>query len=159
MTDATPRHYAVLPRSAKSVWFLGQALELKITSVQTGGAYAVTEATAAPGFRAAPHRHHREDESVYVLDGELQFTIDGDHITGPAGTFVHIPREATHAWTNRGPTPARLLTIYTPGGFEGIFEDLGEPIIGQASGPSRPPDLDALRGRAPAYGLEILKPR
>ena len=50
------------------MWFLGQPLEIKVTGEQTGGAYAVTEAIAAPGFGPAPHIHRREAEGVYVIE-------------------------------------------------------------------------------------------
>jgi quercetin dioxygenase-like cupin family protein len=139
----------------RAVWFLGQPIELKVTGEQTGGAYAVTESSAAPGFGPAPHIHRREAEGVYVIEGELRFTIDGRQIEGPAGTFVHVPEGATHSWTNVGTEPAKVLTLYTPAGFEKLFESLGEPIIDPDAGPTKPFDPARLREAGHAYGLEI----
>ncbi len=57
---------------------LGELLIYKIPSQQTGGAYALFEATANPGAGPPPHVHHREDEAFYVLEGEYQFLVGGE---------------------------------------------------------------------------------
>jgi quercetin dioxygenase-like cupin family protein len=152
---ATAEPLAVPPGDAKAVWFLGQPLEIKITGEQTAGAYAATEANVAPGFGPAPHIHHREDEAVYVLDGELLFTIDGEELRAPTGTLVHIPKGLVHTWKNIGTTPCKSLTIYTPAGFEKLFEALGEQITDRQAGPSTQLDPHTLRERGTSYGLEL----
>ena len=155
MTQSSSPPHGAVPERARRVWFLGQPIELMVTGEQTGGAYAVTEAMAAPGFGAAPHIHRREAEGVYVIEGELRFTVDERHIEGPAGTFLHIPKGSTHAWTNVGTEPAKLLTLYTPAGFEKLFEALGEPITDPQTAPPKPLDFARLREAGHAYGLEI----
>lgn len=157
---ATPRSrpFATTAGDGNRFWFLGQALEIKAAAAQTGGAYAVTDATAAPGFGPGPHIHHREDEAVFVLSGELEFTVDGEELCAPAGTLVHVPRGTLHSWTNVTAGPARLLTLYTPAGFEGIFGALGERIIDQAMPPTAPLALAKLRRHGHDWGLEIPQP-
>jgi quercetin dioxygenase-like cupin family protein len=152
---AGSRPFAVASGRATAVWFLGQPLEIKVTGEQTGGAYAVTEADAVPGFGPSAHIHHREDEAVYVLDGELLFNIDGEQLHAPTGSFVHIPKGLIHAWKSVATIPTKMLTIYTPAGFERIFEALGEPIIDRAAWPSTRLDPETLRERGTVYGLEI----
>jgi quercetin dioxygenase-like cupin family protein len=155
MAQSSSHPHGAVREQARTVWFLGQPLEIKVTGEQTGGAYAVTEAIAAPGFGPAPHTHRREAEGVYVIEGELRFTVDESQIEGPAGTFVHIPKGSTHSWTSVGPEPAKVLTTYTPAGFEKLFETLGEPIIDPQAGPTKRLDLARLREAGLAYGLEI----
>jgi quercetin dioxygenase-like cupin family protein len=155
MTQSSSHPHGAMPEQARRVWFLGQPLEIKLTGEQTGGVYAVTEAIAAPGFGAAPHIHRREAEGVYVIEGELRFTVDERQIEGPAGTFVHIPKGSIHSWTSIGPESARVLTTYTPAGFEKLFETLGEPIIDPQAGPTKRLDLAHVREAGLAYGLEI----
>jgi quercetin dioxygenase-like cupin family protein len=155
MPESSSHAQGAVPRQAREVWFFGQPLEIKVTTEQTGGDYAVTEAVAAPGYGPPPHIHHREAEGVYVIEGELRFTVGERQIDGPAGTFVHIPKGATHSWTNVGPQPARLLTLYTPAGFEKLIETLGEPIIDPQAGPTETLDPAQLREAGHAYGLEI----
>lgn len=136
--------------------FIGQPLEIKVRGEQTGGAYAVTEAVSEPGFGPAAHIHDREHETVYVVDGELRFEIDGETLNAPAGTLVHIPRGVLHTFTNVAASPTRAVTTYTPAGFEQIFEALGEPIREETewSGEIRP-DPAALRARAAEFGLRV----
>jgi len=115
---------------------LGQRLEVKLRAAETGGALGATEAVIEPGWEGPPaHIHHREDEAVYVLEGELEFTVAGTLHPAPAGTLVHIPRGARHAWRNVSDRQSRSLTIYTPGGFEAVFDrvDAGTPIAALAA--------------------------
>jgi mannose-6-phosphate isomerase-like protein (cupin superfamily) len=75
--------------------------------------------TMAPG-REGPsaHVHEDEDDAFYVLDGELVFTVEGDEIAAPAGTFVLVPPGVLHTFANRTETPVRILNIHTPAGFD-----------------------------------------
>ena len=152
---ARSRGRRAVPEQTRRVWFLGQPLEVKLAGEQTSGAYAVTEGIAAPGFGPAPHLHRREAEAIYVIEGELRFTLDGQQIDGPAGTVVHVPTGTLHSWINVSAKPAKLLTVYTPAGFEKLFEVLGEPIVDEQCGPTTQTDPARLREAGEAFGLEI----
>lgn len=149
--------FAAAPGAGKKFWILGQALEIRVSSKDTDGAYAVTEAEAAPGWSGAPpHIHHHEDELVHVLAGELLFTIDGREIRAGTGSLVHIPRGALHSFANQTDMRSRLLTVYTPGGFEEWFEEVGTAIVGGSDRPpAEPPDRERLVAAGAARGLEI----
>jgi putative ABC transport system substrate-binding protein len=70
------------------------------------------------------HIHRAEDEFFYVLSGAFNFQL-GDCIkSAPAGSFVFIPKDAVHTFQHVGPEPGVLLGVVTPGGFEGLFQDL-----------------------------------
>jgi quercetin dioxygenase-like cupin family protein len=156
MTAAMDLRPLVIGRGAgEAVWFLGQPIEIVITGEQTGGAYAVTRAEPAPGFAPAPHVHNREDEAIYLVSGELVVTLGDEQVSVVPGTLIHIPRGTRHTHENSGASPALMLSIYCPAGFEQIFKELGEPIIDRAAGPSEAPDTARLAQRAPAYGLDI----
>jgi quercetin dioxygenase-like cupin family protein len=146
----------LMRKATVHVWFLGQPLEVKVTGAQTGGAYAVTEAAPEPGFGPPAHVHHREDEAIYVVDGEFVVTIDGEDVAAGPGSLVHVAKGRVHTHRNVGPTPGRLVTVYVPAGFEQIFVDLGEPIADGAAGPSAPFDPQRLVERGADYGLEIV---
>lgn len=149
--------FAAAPEQGTRLWILGQPLEIRIGSEQTGGAYAMTEATAEPGWSGAPpHIHHSEDEAVFVIEGELEFIVNGLEITASTGTVVHIPRGALHSFRNAKSTSSRLLTVYTPGGFERWFLEVGEPINApERLGPAQSASLELLVERGTAHGLEI----
>jgi mannose-6-phosphate isomerase-like protein (cupin superfamily) len=87
----------------------GQLLTYKVTAEQTGGAYSLFEGTVPPGGAAPPHIHHREDESFYVVEGEFEFTRDGESIRAAAGSLVYVPRGSLHAFENVGESTGTLL--------------------------------------------------
>jgi mannose-6-phosphate isomerase-like protein (cupin superfamily) len=61
-----------------------------------------------------PHFHKRHVDSFYVLEGELEFTVDGETVRAPAGTYVAAPLGVVHSFTNPGPGRARFLNIHAP---------------------------------------------
>jgi mannose-6-phosphate isomerase-like protein (cupin superfamily) len=72
-----------------------------------------------------PHRdgpdvdvHDDEDDSFYILEGELTFTVTGDEILAGSGTFVLVPPEVPHTFANRGDVAARVVNVNAPAGFD-----------------------------------------
>jgi quercetin dioxygenase-like cupin family protein len=92
---------------------------------------AVVEHTLPPLTLAAPrHRHSREDEISYVLDGEMTVLADDELTTVSAGESVVKERNVWHTFWNAGDERLRFLEIIAPGEFSGFFEDvarLGTP--------------------------------
>jgi quercetin dioxygenase-like cupin family protein len=87
------------------------------------GRYAVLELNEAPGYRTPPHVHPGMDESFYALEGTLELEVGGTTHTLAAGSYVHIPRGTPHAQGSADDLPVKLLTTFTPGGFEAFFLD------------------------------------
>jgi quercetin dioxygenase-like cupin family protein len=138
---------------------LGDLYEFKAVSEDTGGAYAAVEVTATPGLPGPPpHIHHREDEAFYLLEGELELFVEGDTGVVGAGSFVNIPRGMLHTFRNAGAESARFVAVVAPAGFEGFFEEVGEPATDPSSPPAGPPDVEKVLAAAPKYGLEIPPP-
>jgi quercetin dioxygenase-like cupin family protein len=102
----------------------GGELAFKARGEQTGGSLTAFESSAAPGEGPPVHRHAREDEVIYVLEGQLRFKLDETVQDASAGSFVYIPRGMTHVWQNSGDDPARFLIFFTPAapGMEQFFE-------------------------------------
>lgn len=95
---------------------------------ETDGRLAIVEHTIAPGVLAAPmHRHEREDEYSYVLEGRVGAIFDGVEVYAAAGDFVRKPRGEWHTFWNPGDGPLRILEIITPGGLEELFRLMGAP--------------------------------
>jgi hypothetical protein len=97
---------------------------------------------------APPHRHSREDEYSFVLEGRMGALLGDDVVHAEAGDLVHKPRGQWHTFWNAGDTPCRILEIIAPGGFEDFFDALADAV---AAGPPAPEFLAALNER---YGLE-----
>ena len=146
--------------AGKTLWVLGDLYEFKATGEDTGGRFALWKTTTPPGNPGPPpHIHHNEDEVFYLLEGEWELMVEGRASVVGAGTFVNIPRGTLHTFRNAGTTPARFLGLAVPAGFEGFFEEIGEPVTDASSSPpAGPPDVEKIMSAAPKYRLEIPPP-
>jgi uncharacterized cupin superfamily protein len=86
----------------------------------------VFENVIAPGDGPPAHTHAAQDESWYVLEGELRFKLDAAMHSAPAGSFVFVPRGTVHAFQNVGEGSARILVIFNPSGMEPFFEQFAD---------------------------------
>jgi len=144
----------------KPLYLVGDLYTFKVTGEETNGALGLWEAVIPPQAGPPPHIHHREDESFYVLEGEIEFLEDERTFLAGAGSFVHIPRGTLHRFKNVGTKSSRALMMVMPAGLEKMFEEIATP----ATDPSAPPpppgpeDVEKLLAVAPKYGLEIPPP-
>ena len=68
----------------EAVWFLGQLFVIKASTEETAGAFALCENFAPRGPAAPLHVQPNEDETFYVLEGDLTVYVDGEEITASA---------------------------------------------------------------------------
>ena len=105
---------------------------------EAGKRFALVEHPMQPRALAAPiHRHHREDEYTFVLEGQIGVLLGDDVLIGNPGDLIHKPREQWHTFWNAGDTPARILEIISPAGFENYFRELGAELAGGRPDPHR----------------------
>ena len=70
MTGERAKIEPAVIQDAQPLWFLGTLVRVLLDGTMTGGRFAVIEVTLPKG--AAPPMHsHPEDETFYVLDGEV----------------------------------------------------------------------------------------
>ena len=112
---------------------------------------SVIEEIVPPGVGAPLHRHSREDEISYVIEGTFRIWR-GDEVldVSPGGT-VFLRRDQIHTFKNVGTDPGRLLTVILPAGFERSFEAVADRSLGDQ-------DTDEITAVATEFGLEILEP-
>lgn len=130
----------------------GSQLTLKAVGADTDGTFALMEYVLAPGGGAGLHRHSREDETFYVLAGELAVQLGEAAAVVTPGELLRIPRGTRHAFVNHGPTPLTALVLLTPAGLEQFFVDLAALSAAAPDGQLDPAALAALAER---YGLDF----
>jgi mannose-6-phosphate isomerase-like protein (cupin superfamily) len=140
------------------IWWQGSLMTIKARAADTGGALGLVEGTFYEGFGPPLHVHHREDEGMLVLEGEIRFRQGmEDFIAGP-DTLVWVPREVPHAFRVQSPS-ARALVIVSPGGLEQMFAEGGVPVSEAAEPPTQEYDPDAARALAEKFGFDVIGPQ
>ena len=69
------------------------------------------------------HAHSDEDDSFYILEGELTFMVDEDELVAGPGTFVLVPPGVEHTFANRSDVPVRMINVHAPAGFDLRLEE------------------------------------
>jgi quercetin dioxygenase-like cupin family protein len=106
--------------------FLGSiGVRFMIDGGETDERFSLVEHPMSPRALAAPlHRHNHEDEYSFVLEGSVGALLGDEVVIGKPGDLIFKPRGQWHTFWNAGDTPARILEILSPAGFEAFFEEL-----------------------------------
>ena len=99
---------------------------VKVSASDTGGAYTLMEDNLKATFALGLHRHDHHAETFYILEGVLDFYVDGEWLKAEAGSTLHVPPGVPHACRVADATPARMLMIFQPAGFDEFLAELGE---------------------------------
>jgi quercetin dioxygenase-like cupin family protein len=127
----------------------GMGVRFMVSGDESGGGFALVEHPLKPHALGAPlHRHSREDEYSYVLEGQIGAMLGDEVIYGEPGDLIFKPRDQWHTFWNAGDTEARVLEIISPAGFELYFGELVDLFL---EGGHPPEVLAEVRSR---YGLE-----
>ena len=121
----------------------GSQILHKVKSKDTNGVFSVVAIVTPPGKGVDLHVHEREDELVYLLEGEIEVTLGNQKMKAVPGVMALLPRGIPHGFTNIGNKPSRLLDTILPGQFDNYFVELaalfaaGDPSEEQIDGLSR----------------------
>lgn len=138
------------PRAGKLGKLGGIGVRFMVGGAESGGGFALVEHPMEPHALAAPmHRHSREDEYSFVLEGRVGADLGGEIVYGETGDLIFKPRGQWHTFWNAGEGPARILEIISPAGFEKFFDTMTD-LAGR--GELNPARMAAL---ASEYGAEI----
>ncbi len=139
------------PQDGKAGFLGSIGVRFVVDGDRTADGFSLVEHPMSPRALAAPlHRHTREDEYSYVLEGRMGALLGDDVLEAGRGDLVMKPRDQWHTFWNAGDEPCRILEIIAPAGFERFFAELVE--IGGVTAETDPAALMALSGR---YGLEM----
>ena len=147
----SPAPKIVGPRDGKagSLGSIGVRFMIGTDETDNGG-FSLVEHPMGPRKLAAPlHRHSREDEYSYVLEGRMGALLGDDVVYAEPGDLVHKPRNQWHTFWNAGDEPCRILEIIAPGGFEKLFEELVDADVATSR-----PDQEWMASLFARYGIE-----
>jgi quercetin dioxygenase-like cupin family protein len=138
------------PREGKAGFLGSIGVRFMIDGEEAHGGFSLVEHTMSPRALAAPlHRHTREDEYSYVLDGRVGALLGDEVLVGGPGDLIFKPRAQWHTFWNASDEPARILEIISPAGFERFFAELVD-----LGGVTRV-EPQILTGLCARYGLEM----
>ena len=122
---ATMTTKVVGPKDGKAGFLGSIGVRFMIDGEQAGGGFSLVEHPMSARALAAPlHRHTREDEYSYVIEGRVGALLGDDVVIGSPGDLIFKPRNQWHTFWNAGDEPARILEIISPAGFEQFFAAL-----------------------------------
>ncbi len=150
MTTANPIPLVVPSGKGRVLNVLGHQATRKLTTHETGGSYFVFELVSPPGLGVPSHVHKREDEILWVVDGEFEVTLGERSLNVGGGTVLYLPRRVPHGFTNVGTRRGKTVFTVVPGAsFEKFFDEL-------AALPSEAPDMARVAAIFAKYGMEVL---
>ena len=140
----------VLGPSDGKLGFLGSiGVRFMIDGAEADERFSLVEHPMSPRALAAPlHRHNREDEYSWVIEGRVGALLGDEVLIGQPGDLIFKPRHQWHTFWNAGDEPARILEIIAPAGFERFFRELSD--MGGAIN-ADPDELTALGARYGHY--------
>ncbi|MEZ5094853.1 MAG: cupin domain-containing protein [Nocardioides sp.] len=133
MSSATGHHVC---RAAEGTAYDWSNDSVRILSAArcSEGALTLVEDTLKAGFVLPRHHHRRMTETFYCLDGEAVFLFDDEQVTIGVGDVVTVPPRVHHGVASSG--GARLLTIFTPGGFDRYLAEVADLVARAADDPA-----------------------
>jgi mannose-6-phosphate isomerase-like protein (cupin superfamily) len=138
------------PDDGKSGFLGSIGVRFMIDGEEAGKRFSLVEHPMSARALAAPlHRHTREDEYSFVIEGRMGALLGDEVVEAGPGDLVHKPREQWHTFWNAGEQPARILEIISPSGFEHFFKEL------VALGGAMNADPEALAELNARYGQEM----
>ncbi len=146
------------PNQGRTIGVVGDIYRFLATGDDTDGRYATFEAIVLPGGGPPTHIHSREDETFYVLEGEITFQVGDERVVAKPGTFVNMPIGQPHAFKNETDQTAKMLISFAPAGLEGYFFEVGQPFEGELPPKPTQEEIEKLMAVAPRYGIEITLP-
>lgn len=131
LTATSPSPTSIIrgPGRGDATWFFNALMTTKATMTETAGAYSLTEHLVTSASNPPMHVQTDEDEAFYILEGEVEFEVDGQVVVATPGAFAFVARGAEHCFRVLTDT-ARMLVICSGkpvDNLEYFFTTMGQP--------------------------------
>ena len=162
-TDAQPLSAFYRPAgSAPATWAMGSLFEQVLSAADSGGVLGMALVTQPPGIATPLHRHTREAEAFFLLDGSMTYRAGDDTFHLCAGDFIWLPEGLPHAFRVTGSTPVRFLGFSSPGGHMALYDEVGIPATERRlpgdDGLPMGEEISRWNEVGPRYGLQVVGP-
>ncbi|TPN41820.1 cupin domain-containing protein [Mesorhizobium sp. B1-1-9] len=148
MTDPEPKAFSLA----------GVVMKRLVGGEQTEGVLCLLENRSDGQTKTPIHVHANDDETVYVIEGQLTAIVDGEVQTLSPGEGMFLKRGIPHQLMNPGSQPVRYILIGTPSGFDRFLAEGGRELRkGEAARPPTPADIERLKAAAPRFGITLLR--
>ena len=148
--------------TGRGTWAMGSLFEHLLSAQDSAGSLGVALVTQPPGIATPLHRHTREAEAFYVLEGTMTYRAGDDVFHLCAGDFIWLPALMPHAFRVTGQRPVRFLGLSDPGQLLSLYDEVGLPAtelrLPGADGRSMPEEIARWNEVGPRYGLEVVGP-
>ncbi len=131
---------------------LGDELIVLQGGKQTAGKFMSAILITSPGGGPPPHVHDREDEWFVLIEGRIEFWLDGVWTEAKPGQCAYLPKGTPHTFRNIGDTPSRMVLHTAPAGFEDFYSELSDYC---AAGE---PEMAEVARICAEHGIHILPP-
>ncbi|MDQ2832781.1 MAG: cupin domain-containing protein [Acidobacteriota bacterium] len=135
----------------------GVLMKQHLTGKETAGAFSMFENRSTGPTRTPIHVHEHDDETLYMLEGEMRALIAGEEQSVRVGETIFLPRGVPHQLMNSSGLPMHYLLLCTPSGFEGFLAEGGHlRAPGEAPQAPSPEDIERMKAAAPRFGITLL---
>jgi mannose-6-phosphate isomerase-like protein (cupin superfamily) len=142
---------------SKAFVLAGIVMRRLLSGEQTAGQFCLFENMSGGNTRTPIHVHAEDDETIYMLEGELTAVIDEEPRRLTAGESIFLPRGIPHQLVNMSGSPNRYVLIGTPALFDRFVEEGGHELQpDEAVGPPTPEEVERLREASPRFGITLL---
>ena len=129
----------------KPLTVLGMPLTMLCEATETGGAWSLFEEEVPFGMGPSAHRHDW-DEAYYILEGEVDFHIDGSAVRSAPGDFSYLPRGTVHGFKGASSAPARVLIFAAPAHGSEFFHELNDEVLNIPADLAKVPEIGERHG-------------
>ena len=135
----------------------GVVMKQQLSGEETNGTFSLFENRSGGESKTPIHVHADDDETLFIIEGQMQALIAGKEQTIQAGESIFLPRGIPHQLMNTSGSPAHYMLLCTPSGFEGFLAEGGHvKASDEVIGPPTPADIERLKAAAPKFGITLL---
>ena len=124
---------------------LDMPLRFLCDAKDTNGAWSLMEEEIPSDHGPPPHRHDW-DEAYYILDGEIDFEVDGQPVKSARGDFNYLPRNTVHGFKGASQSPARVLIFAAPAHGSEFFRELNDEVRNLPEDGAKIPEIGERHG-------------